>query len=182
MIYKELTFFLIRDLILIGKTFTLEDAQNLVDWANDNQIGRLAFWSVGRDNGKCANGGVDSSCSSIKQNLFQFSQIFNGFNGTKTNRTHNNDSSTTHSGGHVNQETTTTPKPTICVTHKPVVVNCKDPNALYFPHDSDCHKYYRCYDGEPHPEDCPGNTIWDIDNHTCNWLENVKNRPECKPC
>lgn len=146
----------------------------------------MAFWSVGRDNGKCANGGVDSSCSSIKQNLFQFSQIFNGFNGTKTKPrsttpSHIIESSTQHSvtEGHVNHETTTS-IPTTHLTHAPIVVNCKDPNALYFPHDSDCNKYYRCYDGEPHAESCPGNTIWDIDNHTCNWPENVKNRPECK--
>lgn len=61
------------------ETFTLEDAQQVVNWANNNGIKLLAFWSVGRDNGGCPNGTVSPSCSGIAQSTFQFSSIFHGF-------------------------------------------------------------------------------------------------------
>ena len=59
--------------------FTLEDAQQVVNWAKSNGIALLAFWSVGRDNGGCPNGTVSPTCSGISQSLFQFSSIFRGF-------------------------------------------------------------------------------------------------------
>jgi chitodextrinase len=61
------------------ETFTLEDAQQVVTWANSNNVTLLAFWSVGRDNGGCPNGSVSPSCSGIAQSAFQFSSIFHGF-------------------------------------------------------------------------------------------------------
>jgi hypothetical protein len=61
------------------ETFTLEDAQQVVNWANGNNIKLLAFWSVGRDNGGCPNGTVSPSCSGISQSTWQFSNIFHGF-------------------------------------------------------------------------------------------------------
>lgn len=63
-----------------GKIFTLEHARKLVRWGNENRIGLLAFWSIGRDNGSCAGGGVSPSCSSISQKEYEFTKIFQEFN------------------------------------------------------------------------------------------------------
>ncbi len=60
------------------ETFTLEDAQQVINWAKGNNIALVAFWSVGRDNGGCPNGTVSPSCSGIAQSSFQFSSIFRG--------------------------------------------------------------------------------------------------------
>lgn len=64
-----------------GRIFQLEDGNQLVTWANTNHIGLLAFWSVGRDNGGCAGGGVSATCSSISQTTYQFTNIFKAFTG-----------------------------------------------------------------------------------------------------
>lgn len=64
-----------------GKVFELDHARQLVDWANANHIGQLAFWSVGRDNGSCPGGGVSPTCSSIPQGDLEFTSIFHGFHG-----------------------------------------------------------------------------------------------------
>jgi hypothetical protein len=64
-----------------GPIFSLADGTKLVNWANSNHIGALAFWSVGRDNGGCPGGGVSATCSSISQSTYQFTSIFNGFVG-----------------------------------------------------------------------------------------------------
>jgi chitodextrinase len=62
-----------------GEIFTLGNASTLVSWANSNGVGRLAFWSVGRDQ-PCpggAGGGASPNCSSIVQNSLDFTRIFN---------------------------------------------------------------------------------------------------------
>ncbi|MPZ85680.1 MAG: glycosyl hydrolase [Actinophytocola sp.] len=59
-----------------GKVFELAHARQLVDWARANQIGLLAFWSAGRDNGSCPGGGVSPTCSGISQGSFEFTSIF----------------------------------------------------------------------------------------------------------
>jgi chitinase len=64
-----------------GRIFQIEDGNQLVSWANANDIGLLAFWSVGRDNGGCPGGGVSPTCSSISQSTYQFTNIFKGFTG-----------------------------------------------------------------------------------------------------
>lgn len=64
-----------------GKVFELAHARQLVDWANTNHIGLLAFWSAGRDNGSCPGGAVSPTCSSIAQGPFEFTSIFRGFHG-----------------------------------------------------------------------------------------------------
>ena len=48
------------------KEFLIEHAKQLVNWAKANNIGRLAFWSMARDNGGC-KGKVSPSCSGIAQ-------------------------------------------------------------------------------------------------------------------
>jgi hypothetical protein len=62
-----------------GPVFTIADAQELVSWAESENIGRLAFWSEGRDNGGCPSGGVSPTCSGLSQSQFQFTSIFAGF-------------------------------------------------------------------------------------------------------
>jgi hypothetical protein len=64
-----------------GKIFQVEDGTQLVNWANQNKIGMLGFWSVSRDNGGCPGGGVSATCSSISQSSYQFTNIFKGFTG-----------------------------------------------------------------------------------------------------
>ena len=64
-----------------GPVFTTADAQELVSFAQSNHIGRLAFWSEGRDNGGCPGGGVSPTCSGISQSQYQFTSIFAGFTG-----------------------------------------------------------------------------------------------------
>jgi hypothetical protein len=63
-----------------GPVFTIADAQQLLSFAQSNHIGRLAFWSEGRDNGSCS-GGVSPTCSGISQSTFQFTSIFHAFTG-----------------------------------------------------------------------------------------------------
>jgi chitinase len=64
-----------------GPVFALADASKLVSWANGQHVGRLAFWSEGRDNGGCPNGSVQPTCSGIAQSAYQFTGIFGGFTG-----------------------------------------------------------------------------------------------------
>ncbi|OLB79652.1 MAG: hypothetical protein AUI14_09665 [Actinobacteria bacterium 13_2_20CM_2_71_6] len=64
-----------------GPIFSLADGTKLINWANTNHIGLVAFWSVGRDNGGCPGGGVSPTCSSISQSQYQFTKIFGGFTG-----------------------------------------------------------------------------------------------------
>ncbi|GAA1274011.1 cellulose binding domain-containing protein [Saccharothrix xinjiangensis] len=64
-----------------GKVFTQAHARKLVNWANTNRIGLLAFWSAGRDNGGCPGGGISPTCSSIAQSQYEFTTLFKGFTG-----------------------------------------------------------------------------------------------------
>jgi chitinase len=64
-----------------AETFTEANASSLVSFANSNGVGRLAFWSVDRDQpcGGSANG--LPACSEISQSPLDFTKIFNGFSG-----------------------------------------------------------------------------------------------------
>ena len=63
------------------EVFRFGDANTLVGFAMGNGfITRLAFWSLGRDNGSCAGQGFASPiCSGVAQNNFQYSQTFEAF-------------------------------------------------------------------------------------------------------
>jgi len=63
-----------------GETFTLDDAQVVLNYAvaNSNSVALLAFWSVGRDNGNCF-GTVSPYCSGIPQKEWDFTRIFQKF-------------------------------------------------------------------------------------------------------
>jgi hypothetical protein len=66
-----------------GSTFTLADAASVASWASSNGIGRLAFWSVDRDQ-PCpgGNGGASSpTCSGVSQSTGQFTSAFTGAGG-----------------------------------------------------------------------------------------------------
>jgi hypothetical protein len=60
-----------------GETFTLDDAQVVVNYAlaNSNSIALLAFWSVGRDNGTCS-AQVSAFCSGLAQKNWDYTHIF----------------------------------------------------------------------------------------------------------
>ena len=68
--------------------FTVADASNLVTFARQHHLGRLAMWSITRDV-PChdASGNVvthtyaDPSCSSIVQSNYAFSQAFSAYTG-----------------------------------------------------------------------------------------------------
>jgi chitinase len=66
-----------------GSTFTLADASSVASWASSNGIGRLAFWSVDRDQA-CpgGNGGAASpTCSGVSESTGQFTSAFTGAGG-----------------------------------------------------------------------------------------------------
>lgn len=64
-----------------AEVFTKADAQTLVNFADANGIGRLAFWSVDRD--QPCTGGVSGlpSCSEISQSKLDFTRIFTAYQG-----------------------------------------------------------------------------------------------------
>jgi hypothetical protein len=63
-----------------GETFTLDDAQIVVNYAlaNSNTVALLAFWSIGRDNGSCS-AQVSAFCSGLTQKDWDFTHIFQRF-------------------------------------------------------------------------------------------------------
>ncbi len=64
-----------------GPKTTQADARNLLSYAQSNHVGSIGFWSVGRDNGGCANGQLSPTCSGISQGTYEFTNIFKGFTG-----------------------------------------------------------------------------------------------------
>jgi hypothetical protein len=64
-----------------GEVVSEANAQTIVNWAHANGIGRLAFWSIGRDQ-PCAGGGVSPNCSGLGGSALDFTRIFNGGGGT----------------------------------------------------------------------------------------------------
>ena len=64
-----------------GMVTTQAHARALRDWAQDRHIGFIGFWSIGRDNGGCAGGGVRPDCSGIDQSDYEFTELFSGFTG-----------------------------------------------------------------------------------------------------
>lgn len=63
-----------------GESFTLADARAVMTYVRDNgdSVGLLSFWSIGRDNGNC-DGVAKPDCSGIKQQDWDFAQIFGEF-------------------------------------------------------------------------------------------------------
>ena len=65
-----------------GETFTLANAKSLVSFAQTNDVGLLANWSVGRDKA-CPNNGAYTAadCSGIVQKSYDFATQFKQLNG-----------------------------------------------------------------------------------------------------
>jgi chitinase len=62
-----------------GTTFSLANAQTLIDYAIKKKIGLVSFWAIQRDE-KC-NGGIDLNyCNGVNQSTFQFHDIFKTVN------------------------------------------------------------------------------------------------------
>jgi len=62
-----------------GKVFETHHGTKLVNWANENSIAHLSFWSIGRDNGDCPGGTLSPYCSGTTQGPQEFTKIFQGF-------------------------------------------------------------------------------------------------------
>lgn len=62
-----------------GNIFEVAHARTVVDWAKQNQIGFLSFWSVARDNGNCAGGTLSPTCSGTSQQEYEFTSVFRTF-------------------------------------------------------------------------------------------------------
>ncbi|HEY0804888.1 MAG TPA: hypothetical protein VGD84_07485, partial [Pseudonocardiaceae bacterium] len=64
-----------------AEVFSEANASSVVSFANSNGIGRLAFWSVDRDQ-PCGGAATGlPACSMISQAKLDFTKIFNGFSG-----------------------------------------------------------------------------------------------------
>jgi hypothetical protein len=64
-----------------AEIFTEADAQTVVDFADSNGIGRLAFWSVDRDQ-PCAGSATGlPACSEISQSSLDFTKAFDAYGG-----------------------------------------------------------------------------------------------------
>ncbi|GGL15265.1 sugar hydrolase [Sphaerisporangium melleum] len=64
-----------------GQTTTQADARKLLAYAQAGHVGRVAFWSIGRDNGGCPNGTLSPTCSGVSQSAYEFTTIFRAFTG-----------------------------------------------------------------------------------------------------
>lgn len=64
---------------VVPETFTLADAQTILNYANQTGIGRLSMWSITRDNPCAGAPTVSFDCSGIAQTPFAFSNIFKQF-------------------------------------------------------------------------------------------------------
>jgi hypothetical protein len=65
-----------------GSTFTLADAQTVENFAAQNGVGRLAFWSVDRDQPCGGSANSLSTCSEISQSSLAFTDAFVPYEGS----------------------------------------------------------------------------------------------------
>lgn len=62
------------------EVFTLVDAQKILDFARSENMARLSFWSLSRDNGNCAGQATaQANCSGIAQSQWAFSNVFGAY-------------------------------------------------------------------------------------------------------
>lgn len=63
-----------------GEIFSLSNAQQVLTFAQQNNIGELSFWEVSRDNGNCAGSTTASdTCSGVSQSAYAFTNAFKSF-------------------------------------------------------------------------------------------------------
>lgn len=65
-----------------GSTFTLSDAQTVESFAAQHGVGRLAFWSVNRDQPCSGSANSLSTCSEISQSTLAFTDAFVPYEGS----------------------------------------------------------------------------------------------------
>ncbi|GHE03264.1 carbohydrate binding domain-containing protein [Streptomyces alanosinicus] len=65
-----------------GSTFTLADARTVENFAAQNGVGRLAFWSVNRDQPCSKSANSLPTCSEISQNSLAFTDAFVPYEGS----------------------------------------------------------------------------------------------------
>jgi hypothetical protein len=64
-----------------AEVFSESDAQALVSWADSAHLGRLAFWSVDRDQPCSGSASGLPACSEISQSALDFTKIFDSYSG-----------------------------------------------------------------------------------------------------
>lgn len=60
---------------------SVQDAQELLTFAQANGMTVLSMWAIQRDNGGCPGGRAANDCSGIVQNTWDFTNVFKGFTG-----------------------------------------------------------------------------------------------------
>ncbi len=64
----------------VGMVTTMQDAKTVLDYAKSRNLGFLGFWSIGRDNGKCAgNPKAQFNCSGVEQSDYEFTSTLKAF-------------------------------------------------------------------------------------------------------
>lgn len=61
------------------EVFTLQDAQQIVSFAEERQISLLSFWSLGRDRACSPDQSAPHGCSGIDQQPYDYARIFSMF-------------------------------------------------------------------------------------------------------
>lgn len=65
-----------------GEIFTLDDASQVLSFAQVHNTGELSFWELSRDNGSCSGNLAElDTCSSITQGTHSFLNTFKSFSG-----------------------------------------------------------------------------------------------------
>jgi hypothetical protein len=86
-VFPGATYSMVGVTVMIGQNddsaevFTEDDADTLVSFAQQNHLGRLAFWSVDRDQPCSGSATGLSQCSMISQQALAFTKIFDAFTG-----------------------------------------------------------------------------------------------------
>ncbi|SEN15323.1 chitinase [Actinacidiphila rubida] len=89
-----------------GSTFTLADAQTVENFAAQHGVGRLAFWSVNRDQPCSGSANSLSTCTQISQNSLAFTDTFQQFAGGSGGTTGGTTTGGTTTGGTTGGTTT----------------------------------------------------------------------------
>ncbi len=64
-----------------AEVFSQADAHTLVSFAEQNHLGRLAFWSVDRDQPCAGSVSALPECSQVSQQPLDFTKIFDSYTG-----------------------------------------------------------------------------------------------------
>ncbi len=63
------------------ETVTTDDFRTILDYAQQNHLARLSFWSVNRDRPCPGSYPNDDTCSGVSQEPWQFTKVFAGYTG-----------------------------------------------------------------------------------------------------